>query len=52
MRKQKRKERNKKLRAERFRNIEVHDLDDDFKEKLIGELKEVENIEKWEIVER
>ena len=52
MRKKKRKERNKKLRAERFRNIEVHDLDDDFKAKLMGELKEVENIEKWEIVER
>ena len=52
MRKQNRKERNKKLRAERFRNIEVHDLDDDFKEKLMGELKEVENIEKWEIVEQ
>ena len=52
MRKKKRKERNKKLRAERFRNIEVHDLDDDFKAKLMGELKEVENIEKWEIIER
>ena len=52
MRKKKRKERNKKLRAERFRNIEVHDLDDDFKAKLMGELKEVENIEKWEIVEQ
>jgi len=52
MRKKKRKERNKKLRAERFRNIEVHDLDEDFKAKLMGELKEVENIEKWEIVER
>ncbi len=52
MRKKKRQERNKKLRAERFRNIEVHDLDDDFKAKLMGELKEVENIEKWEIVER
>ena len=50
--KKKRKERKKKLRAEKFRNIEVHDLDDDFKAKLMGELKEVENIEKWEIVDQ
>jgi len=50
-RKQKRKERNKKLRAEKFRNIEVHDLDEDFKAKLMEELKEVGNIEKWQIVE-
>jgi len=50
-RKQKRNERNKKLRAERFRNIEVHDLDDNFKAKLMEELNEVENIEKWEIAE-
>jgi len=50
-RKQKRKERNKKLKAEKFRNIEVHDLDEGFKAKLMEELKEVGNIEKWQIVE-
>ena len=51
IRKKKIKERNEKLRKERFRHVEMLELDDFFTEKLMKELKEVENIEKWEIVE-
>ena len=48
-RKKKIKERNEKLRKERFRHVEMLELDDIFKEKLMNELKEVENFEKWKI---
>ena len=50
-RKKKIKERNKKLRKEEFRHVKMLELDDFFKEKLMNELKEVENFEKWKIVE-
>ena len=51
IRKKKIKERNKKLRKEEFRHVEMLELDESFKEKLINELNEVENFEKWNIIE-
>jgi len=39
----------KKKIKERFRLVEMLELDDIFKKKLMDELKEVENFEKWEI---
>ena len=39
------------IRKEGFRYVEMLKLDDIFKEKLIDELKEVENFDKWEIIE-
>ncbi len=52
IRKKKIKERNKKLKKLRFRNVQMLDLDHIFKVKLKKELLKVENIEKWEIVEQ
>ena len=49
IRKKKIKERNEKLRKARFSHVEMQELDDIFKKKLMDELKEVENFEKWEI---
>ena len=50
--KKKIKERNKKLKKLRFRNVQMLDLDHIFKVKLKKELLKVENIEKWVIVEQ
>jgi len=49
MTKQRRKEVRKKLRDEKFKPVEVHNLDESFQAKLIDQLKEVENSDKWEI---
>ena len=51
MRKKRRKEIRKKLREEKFRPVEIHDLEESFKVKLMEQFKEVENMEKWEVVE-
>ena len=47
--KQRRKEVRKKLREVKFKPVEVHNLDESFQAKLLEQLKEVENSEKWEI---
>ena len=39
--------RREELREEKFRFVELVDLDESFKTKLMEELKEVENFEKW-----
>tara|TARA_Y100001970_G_C14249389_1_gene870682 strand:+ start:4456 stop:5169 length:714 start_codon:yes stop_codon:yes gene_type:complete len=52
IRKKKIEERNKDLKKKGFRNVQMIDLDNTFKEKLMKELKEVENIGKWEIIEQ
>ena len=51
IRNKKKKERNKKLKKEGFRNVQMLELDKIFKEKLMDELKDVENFEKWEVIE-
>ncbi len=50
-RKKKIEDRNKRLIKEGFRHVEMLELDDTFKVKLMDELKEVENFEKWKIIE-
>jgi len=50
--KKKVKERNKKLKKEGFRHVKMLELDNNFKEKFMAKLKEVENFEKWEIFEQ
>ena len=52
IRQKKIKERNKKLKILGFRNVQMLDLNKTFKEKLKKELLEVENIDKWQIVEQ
>ena len=52
IRKKKIKERNKKLKILGFRNVQMLHLNKTFKEKLKKELLEVENIDKWQIVEQ
>ena len=48
-RKAKKKERRKELREEQFRFVELVDLDESYKTKLLEELKEVENIDQWKL---
>ena len=48
-RKVKREIRKKELREEKFRSIKIVDLDESYKTKLLEELKEVENIDKWKL---
>ena len=48
-RKKKRDDRKKELREKKFRSIEIVDLDESFKTKILEELKEVENIDQWKM---
>jgi len=48
-RKKKRETRKKELREKKFRSIEIVDLDESFKTKILEELKEVENIDQWKL---
>jgi len=48
-RKKKREARKKELREKKFRSIEIDDLDESFKTKILEELKEVENIDQWKM---
>ena len=48
-RKKKREDRKKELREKKFRSIEIVDLDENFKTKILEELKEVENIDQWKM---
>ena len=48
-RKKKREARKKELREKKFRSIEIVDLDENFKTKILEELKEVENIDQWKM---
>jgi len=48
-RKMKREARKKELREKKFRSIEIVDLDESFKSKILEELKEVENIDQWKM---
>ena len=48
-RKAKREARKKELREKKFRSIEIVDLDESFKTKILEELKEVENIDQWKL---
>jgi len=48
-RKKKRETRKKELREKKFRSIEIVDLDESFKAKILEELKEVENIDQWKM---
>ena len=45
----KRKARKKELRKEKFRSVEIVDLDEIFKTKILEELKEVQNIDQWKM---
>ena len=48
-RKKKREARKKELREKKFRSIEIVELDESFKTKILEELKEVENIDQWKM---
>ena len=48
-RKAKREARKKELREKKFRSIEIVNLDESFKAKILEELKEVENIDQWKM---
>ena len=48
-RKKKREARKKELREKKFRSIEIVDLDESFKTKILEELKEVENIDQCKL---
>ena len=48
-RKKKREARKKELREKKFRSIEIVDLDESFKAKILEELTEVENIDQWKL---
>ena len=46
-RKAERKTEQKEMREQRVRFVQIVDLDESYKTKLMEELKEVENFEKW-----
>ena len=46
-RKAERKTEQKEMREQRVRFVQIVDLDESYKTKLMGELKEVENFVKW-----
>ena len=48
-RKAKREAIKKELRKEKFRSVEIVDLDESSKTKILEELKEVENIDQWKM---
>jgi len=48
-RKKERKTDQEEMKKQRVRFVQIVDLDESFKTKLLEELKEVENIEKWEL---